>query len=682
MNVIGRWNIGPVSTPHLRIAYSLAMEVNALGQLLILLASSVLVVTVFRRMKLPPIVGYLAVGMLLGAEALSLAGSETTHVLAEFGVVFLVFTLGLEFSYPRMLAMRWEVFGLGGAQVVLTTALIGGAAWLLGVPPLVAVVLGGALAMSSTAIVVTQLTEQLEVNRPHGRLAVGILLFQDLAFVPLLALESALHGQLDILDPLAVGVAMLRAGIALLFVIAAGRWLLRPLFHEITHARSTEVFTLTVLLVTLTSAWATNQVGLSLALGAFLAGMMLAETEYRHQIEVVIRPFRDILLGLFFITVGTLLDLRLLIDKLWLVLLLVLLLQLSKALIVTMLARRLSKDWQSALQTGLVIAQGGEFGFALLTLTLNDRLIGNEVIQPLLAATVVSMVLSPFLIRHNSRVTESLLNRGDHELNELQREMAATHTVAQRNHVILCGFGRVGQNLARALENHGYEYIALDMDPKRVQQARHAGDPVFYGDASESEILEAVGLEHCSVLVISFSDPNLALRILHSVRELRKDVPVLVRTQDDTKLNALQAAGATEVVPETLEASLMLMSHMLLLLKMPVSRVVKTVSDIRDNRYAMLRRIFRRENARPLDETHTLREELHSVVLPRHAYAIGRSINQLKLAALGVSVNAIRRDGIVGREPDANTVFREGDVVVLYGNPEALDQGESVLLIG
>jgi monovalent cation:H+ antiporter-2, CPA2 family len=665
-----------------RIAYSQAMQSSALGQLLILLACSVLVVTVFRRMKLPPIVGYLAVGMLLGPEALSLAGSDTTQVMAEYGVVFLVFTLGLEFSYPRMLAMRWEVFGLGGAQVVLTTALIACNSWLLGAPLLVAMVLGGALAMSSTAIVVRQLTEQLEINRPHGRLAVGVLLFQDLAFVPLLALESALHSQLTVLDPVVISGALLRAGVALLFVIAAGRWLLRPLFHEITHARSTEVFTLTVLLVTLASAWATHAVGLSLALGAFLAGMMLAETEYRHQIEVVIRPFRDILLGLFFITVGTLLNLHLLIDKFWLVLLLVVLLQFSKAFIVTVLARRLTDNWQAAMQTGLVIAQGGEFGFALLTLTLSDRLISNEVIQPLLAATVVSMVLSPFLIRQNTRLTEYLLRGGKHELDELQRELASTQTVAQRNHVILCGFGRVGQNLARVLERHGYEYIALDMDPKRVQQARQAGDPVIYGDAADTEILQAIGLEHCTVLVISFSDPNLALRILRSVRSLRADMPVLVRTQDDTKLDELQAAGATEVVPETLEASLMLMSHMLLLLDMPVSRVVKTVGDIRDNRYTMLRRIFRREDARPLDETHALRGELHTVVLPRNAYAIGRSIAQLQLEAAEVSVNAIRRDGIVGRQPDGDTVFREGDVVVLYGTPEAMDQGESKLLIG
>ncbi len=658
------------------------MHTNALGQLLILLASSVLVVTVLRRLKLPPIVGYLAVGVLLGSDALSLAGSETTKVLAEYGVVFLVFTLGLEFSYPRMVAMRWEVFGVGGAQVVFTTAVIGATSWLLGAPLLVAIVLGGALAMSSTAIVVRQLSDQMEINKPHGRLAVGILLFQDLAFVPLLALESALHGQLNLWDPVVVVGALLRASGALLFVLAAGRWLMRPLFHEITHSRSTEIFTLTVLLVTLTSAWATHQAGLSLALGAFLAGMMLAETEYRHQIEVVIRPFRDILLGLFFITVGTLLDFNLLVERLWLVLLLVVAMQLSKGVIVTLLSRFHARNWSDAVQTGLVIAQGGEFGFALLTLVLNDQLISNAVIQPLLAATVVSMVLSPILIRHNARITQLLLKNSDQPMNELQRELAATHTAAQRNHVILCGFGRVGQNLARVLEKHAFEYIALDMDPKRVQQARQAGDPVIYGDAGETDILEAVGIEHCSVLVVSFADPKLALRILNCVRSLRTDVPVLVRTQDDTKLDELQKAGATEVVPETLEASLMLMSHLLLLLNMPVSKVVKTVGDIRDNRYTMLRRIFRREDARPLDETHSLRGELRTVVLPRHAHAIGRTIGQLNLDAAEVSVNAIRRDGIVGRQPGPDTVFKEGDVVVLYGTPEAIERGEHRLLIG
>jgi len=397
---------------------------------------------------------------------------------------------------------------------------------------------------------------------------------------------------------------------------------------------------------------------------------------------VVIRPFRDILLGLFFISIGTLLDLRLLFTQLWFVILLVLALQVAKAGIVMVLANQIAKDWRKSLRTGLVIAQGGEFGFALLTLMLNDRLASPALVQPLLAATVVSMALSPFLIRHSGRIAEWLIRRQSTEAADMAREVAKQWDVSRRDHVIVCGFGRVGQNVARVLEKQGFEYVALDMDPRRVRQAREAGDPVVYGDGSHTEILEAVGLKHCNVLVITFAEPDVALGILKSVRKLRPDVPVLVRTQDDTKLDELQKAGATEVVPETLEASLMLVSHLLLLLHVPVSRVVKTVNDIRSNRYGMLRRIFRREDARPLDQTHSLREQLQSVILPRGARAIGKTIEQLQIDRKGCTVTALRRDGIVGPQPSPQTVLREGDVVVLYGTPESLEKGESLLLMG
>jgi len=546
------------------------MTATVLTQLLILLAFSVLVVTAFRRLELPPILGYLAVGMLLGPSVLNMATSgDTTQVLAEFGVVFLVFTLGLDFSLPRMQVMKREVLWLGGGQMVLTTTLFATAFWLLGLTPLIATLVGGALAMSSTAIAIRQLTDQLELDHTHSRYAVGILLFQDLAFVPLLALENALQGQ-DTFQPAAIAGALLRGAAALLIVLAAGKWLLRPLFHEIGRARSTELFTLAVLLVTLASAWATHAVGLSLALGAFLAGMMLAETEYRHQIESVIRPFRDILLGLFFITVGTLLNLALVFEHLGLVLAMVAVLLIVKALIVALLARYIQGGWHNALRVGIVIAQGGEFGFALLTLMLNDGLVGAALLQPLLAATVLSMALAAVLIRHNAKIATVLLRRRDHGLSHVQLELAATQDVAKRDHVIVCGFGRVGQNVARVLEKQGIEYLALDLDPRRVRQARHGGDPVIFGDSAEPEILQALGIEHCKVLVITFASPDVSLRILRSVRQLRPDLPVLVRTQDDTKLDQLQAAGATEVVPETLEASLMLVSHLLLLLKVPL----------------------------------------------------------------------------------------------------------------
>jgi monovalent cation:H+ antiporter-2, CPA2 family len=658
------------------------MTSTVLTQLLVLLSFSVLVVAAFRRLNLPPILGYLAVGLLLGRTALNLAPAEPiASVLAELGVVFLVFTLGLEFSFPRMLVMRREVLGLGGGQMLASTAVIATVFRLLGVDWLPSIVLGGALAMSSTAMVIRQLTEQLELNQTHSRYVVGILLFQDLAFAPLLALEDVLQGHAAFTTT-SIASTLVRGAVALLVVLAAGQYLLRPLFHEIGRARSTELFTLAVLLVALASAWATHAVGLSMALGAFLAGMMLAETEYRHQIESVIRPFRDILLGLFFITVGTLLDLHIVFAHFWLVLSILCILVLIKASIVVLLVRRLHSSWYIPLRAGIVIAQGGEFGFALLTLMLYDNVLESSWLQPLLAATVLSMAGGALLIRHNAQLAAKLLHQPNRARNELELELAATHSTAKRDHVIVCGFGRVGQNVARVLDKEGIEYIALDLDPNRVREARQAGDPVVFGDSAEPEVLSSLGLEHCKVLVISFADPNIALRIIHSVRELRKDVPILVRTQDDTKLDQLQRAGATEVVPETLEASLMLVSHLLLLLKVPLARVVQTVDDIRVNRYSMLRHIFRRSDARPIDATHTLREELRSLVLPRGAHAAGKTIGQLNLNDIDVSITAIRRDGIVGRQPASDTLLRAGDVVVLYGTPESLEHGEIRLLTG
>ncbi len=657
---------------------------DPLLQILILLAASVCVVAAVRKLALPAILGYLAVGMLLGPHALALAaGNETTQLLADFGVVFLVFTLGLEFSLPRLVAMRWEVLGVGGAQVLISTGIVAAVAILLfHVAPAVAVVLGGAVAMSSTAIIITQLTEQSENNRTHGRIAVAICLFQDLSFPLLLALVSASSqggraaGAADILS--AIGIAAL----ALLLVLAAGRWLLRPLFLMIASVRSAELFSLAVLLAVLASAWATRAAGLSLALGAFLAGMMLAETEFRHQVEATIRSYREVLLGLFFITVGMLLNVGLLLRDLPIVTAILIGMLLLKAAVVTLVAQPATKSWFKALRTGVVVAQGGEFGFALLILVLRRELLDPAIVQPLLAATVLSMGLSPLIIRHNRRITRLILRESGSPQTEAMRQEGITLAVAEREHVVICGFGRVGQNIARVLEQHGFEYIALDVDPYRIRVGRQAGDPVVYGDAGEIKVLENVGVARASVVVITFANPDVALRILRSVRELRPAVPILVRTQDDTKLQELQAAGATEVVPETFEASLMLLSHLLLLVKLPVGQVIRAVNDIRSHRYSMLRQYFRAAGAEHLDESHAFREELHSVILPPQAWAVGRSITDLAERGSQATVNAVRRDGIVGREPSPDTVFKEGDVVVVYGTPEAVEHAETLLLMG
>jgi CPA2 family monovalent cation:H+ antiporter-2 len=437
-----------------------------------------------------------------------------------------------------------------------------------------------------------------------------------------------------------------------------------------------------VLLAVLASAWATHAAGLSLALGAFLAGMMLAETEFRHQIEATIRSYREVLLGLFFITVGMLLDVGLLLRQLPLVTAILAGMLLLKAAVVAIVAKPATKSWFKSLRTGVVVAQGGEFGFALLILLLRRELLAAGIVQPLLAATVLSMVLSPLIIRHNRRITRTLLRESGNPRTAAVREDQTTLAVAERDHVVICGFGRVGQNIARVLEQTGFEYIALDVDPRRIRLGRQVGDPVVYGDAGQMRVLQNVGVAHASVVVITFANPDVALRILRAVRELRTDVPILVRTQDDTKLEELQAAGATEVVPETFEASLMLLSHLLLLMKVPVGRVIRQVNDIRSHRYSMLRQYFRDAGAEHLDDGRAFREQLHSVILPPHAWAVGRSITELSERGSAASVSAVRRDGIVGRDPGPDTIFKEGDVVVVYGTPEAVEHAEALLLMG
>jgi CPA2 family monovalent cation:H+ antiporter-2 len=657
--------------------------IEPLSQVLVLLAGSVFVVTVARRVGLPTTMGYLIVGLALGPHALAVVSdSETTRLLAELGVVFLLFTLGLEFSLPRMIAMRREVLGLGAAQVTATAALFALIARCFGLSWLTAVVVGGALSMSSTAIILQQLTERAELNRTHGRLAFSMLLFQDLAFVPFLALASALvagGGHFHLRETV---LAVIGGILAVVVVLAAGRWLLRPLFHEIAHSRLRELFTLTVLLVVLASGWVSRTAGLSLALGAFLSGMMLAETEYRHQIEAVIRPFRDILLGIFFISVGMLLDMRLLFGDLWLVSVMLLGLVILKATVAALVTRPFTTTRFKALRTGIVISIGGEFGVALCTIALQGGLIPQAAGQPLLVAVVLSMLISPAILNNNKRVARLLLGERGPPGTASDREDAATRDIAARDHVILCGFGRVGQNVARVLESQGFEYIALDLDPARIRAARQAGDPVLFGDSSDEQMLATAGLSNASAVVISFSDPSTSIGILHSIRRVRPDVPVLVRTQDDARLKELQDAGATDVVPETFEASLMLVSHVLMLLHVPVTRVVRTMGDIRNNRYAVLRNIVRRGDARLIDETHEYREELKSIVIPPGAWSVGRSLGEVRGRGAHVTFTGIRRQGILGREPSGDTLLRDGDIVVIYGQPEELERAESVLLAG
>jgi CPA2 family monovalent cation:H+ antiporter-2 len=655
-----------------------------LEAILILLAAAVVLATVFRYLQLPHLLAYLAAGVLIGPHGLHwIPDTENTRYLAEFGVVFLLFTLGLEFSLPRLLAMKRLVLGLGGAQVVLSTAVFAAIAWWLGVPVQGAVVIGGMLAMSSTAIVVKLLVEQLEQHSRHGRAAIGVLLFQDLAVVPFLILIPAFGGQADGTSvALALGWSLLKAAAVLAGILFLGRWGLRPLFHEIARARAREFFVLAVLLVTLASAWLTQASGLSLALGAFLAGMMLGETEYRHQVEADIQPFRDVLLGLFFVTVGMMLDLATVWALAPWVVAAVFAIVLFKTLLVFALGRLFGLEAGVALRTGLVLAQVGEFAFVLLMQAEQHALLPSPAAQIVLAAALISMMLTPLVLRYNGALARwfvpSYVRARHHNLDLIRAE--ADHLPG--GHVLICGYGRSGQNLAWMLEQEGMASLAFDLDPVRVRDARDAGKPVVYGDATRRDVLEAAGLARARALAITFNDVSAALKILDITRHLRPDMPVVVRTVDDADLERLYAAGATEVVPESLEGSLMIGSHLLLLLGVPVSRIVKSVREVRRDRYRMLRGFFHGEDLFEAKQTEAYRARLHAVVLPEGARAVGQRLADLHLETLGVDVSAVRRGGIRGPQPAPETRLQVGDVLVLYGTPEALEQAEKILLEG
>jgi CPA2 family monovalent cation:H+ antiporter-2 len=636
--------------------------------------------------------GYLSVGVLIGPHALGLAAdSASVKYLAEFGVVFLMFVIGLEFNLPKLRSMRTLVFGLGMSQVMLTLAgaLIGNAllAWLFirfgdgwGLDWRGAVVLGGAMAMSSTAIVVKLMAERLELESEHGKRVMGVLLFQDLAVVPLLVLIPALGAGTGADGLVAsMGLALVKATVVLALLLAGGQRVMRWWLTLVARRKSEELFVLNLLLVTLGLAWLTEHAGLSLALGAFLAGMLIAETEYKHQVETDIRPFHDVLLGLFFITIGMKLDWRPILDQWGLVLLLTMGPVLAKALLVTALAWLFRAPAGVALRTGLYLAQAGEFGFVLLTLGAQHQLIDPQWVSPVLASMVLSMLATPFLILYSNAIVARLV-ASDWLMQSVQLTSIAKKSMRTEAHIIIAGFGRSGQNLARILEREGIPYMALDLDPDRVRQAAAAGQSVVFGDAARIQSLMAAGLARASAVVVSYHDTPSAMKILQLVREHAPKVPVLVRTIDDTDLEKLRAAGATEVVPEAIEGSLMLASHALALVGVPMRRVIRMTRDARDARYGLLRGYFHGADDDTVEELHQAR--LLTVGLPPASAVIGQRLGDLALHALGVEVVSVRHAGGSVQRPEDDLVLQADDTLVISGVPEALALAEAKLLKG
>jgi monovalent cation:H+ antiporter-2, CPA2 family len=652
---------------------------------LLLLGAAVLGVVAFRMFQLPPMLGYLAVGIIIGPHALGFAeDNETTHALAEFGVVFLMFSIGLEFSLPKLSAMRHIVFGLGVAQVLVTIAVAMVFSWGISyvLPQFhniswqAGFALGGALAMSSTAIVSKLMTERMELESEHGRRTLGILLFQDLALVPLLIVVPALaKNSGNLLVTLAW--ATTKAMVVLALLLFFGQKLMRSWFQIVVKRRSQELFMLNLLLITLGAAWITEKAGLSLALGAFIAGMLISETEYKHQVEEDIKSFRDVLLGLFFITIGMLLNVHLVLANWWLVLLLLIGPVLLKFCLIAALAKLFGSSTGVALRTGLALAQAGEFGFVLLNQAGGLQLMDPLLIQVILASMVLSMLATPFLLAKSDAIVMKL-SSNEWMLQSLALTQLATRTMSSQKHVIIAGFGRSGQSLAKLLDEEGIPYHALELDPELVHDTQVAGSHVSYGDAARRESLVAAGIHRAAALVVTYASTPSALKVLHHANELVPTLPVIVRSHDDADLDVLLAAGATEVVPEALEGSLMLASHALVMLGVPLRRVVHRVQSARDERYTSLRGYFHGASDVP-DESDMLNVRLQSIALIEGASSIGKTLWQVALEQFDTEVTMLRR-GKLRFDATPETVLQQGDILVLRGTAENILRAEKRLL--
>ncbi|WP_293934342.1 monovalent cation:proton antiporter family protein [Iodobacter sp.] len=651
-----------------------------LSSLLLLLAAAVLTVVLCRRLKLPAMLGYLVVGLLIGPHSLGFITSsdEATH-LAEFGVVFLMFTLGLEFNLARLNAMRRIVFGLGAMQVLTMVGVVMVICLIVGLDWKVGLALGGALSMSSTAMASKLLADRNELHAPHGQNAIGILLFQDLAVVPFLIMIPVLNFPGNELL-MALGLAALKIIVVLLVLLYFGQKLMRPWFNMVARQHSSELFMLNLLLVTLGIAWITELAGLSLALGAFLAGMLIAETDFRYQVEDDVRPFRDLLLGLFFVTVGMNLDYSVLLEQWWRVLLVLALLGPGKILLIAGLSRVFGSTPGSSWRTGFTLGQGGEFAFVMLALASKSQLLPDSLLQTTIAGIVLSMLITPFLIQHSDKIVLRLAR------SEWMNLAANLHQIAVRSmqsqgHVILCGYGRSGQSLGRILSQENIGFFALDLDPDMVREASAAGDSVVYGDAAKREVLMAAGLMRASAIVVTYAETHSAMQILEVVHSIRPDLPVIIRTQDDSDIDQLKDAGATEVVAEIMEGSLMLASHTLMLLGVPLNKVVYRVREVREARYQLLRGFYRgvSEDAEDSDRP---QPRLHTIYLSNDAAAIGKHMGELQLDQLHIEVRSVRRRNMRPIQPDASFELQAGDILVLLGESDNLAAAEMRLLQG
>jgi CPA2 family monovalent cation:H+ antiporter-2 len=574
------------------VAGTAVTESAQLQDVLLVLLAAVAVVPLFRRLRASAVLGYLAAGALIGPYGFRLLHDvEAAAGLGELGVVFLLFSIGLSLSVERLASLRRYALGLGIAQVLATTVALWGLLGALGVESAAALVLGGGLALSSTAVVLQVLVERRELSTPRGRIALAVLLLQDVSVVPLLTLVPQLRGaEVSVLP--ALGTALLRAALVLVVILVIGRLALRPLLRAVARDGTPELFTGIVLLLVLGVGWLTQQAGLSMALGAFLAGVLVAETEYRPQVEGDVQPFRGILLALFFMSVGMSVDVGLLWTRAPLLIGLTAALLLVKAGILIALARSFGFRLATATAIGLILAQGGEFGFVLFALAGQAGVLDADTAQLAVLVVGLSMAATPLLLAASRRVAHRL-DQGD------DAAALAEQAGELQGHVIVAGFGRVGHTVALLLESRGTPYLALDLDAERVTNARRSRLAVYFGDASRAEVLKAAAIERAQAVVVTVDEPAAANLTVQVARRLAPEVPVLARGRDLAQAQALGKAGATAAIPEIVEGSLQLGAAVLRQVGASRDEIDQTLDEFRRELYVRLAELSREDPPGP-----------------------------------------------------------------------------------
>ncbi|MCL1123872.1 monovalent cation:proton antiporter-2 (CPA2) family protein [Shewanella surugensis] len=649
------------------------MNHGLLIQILFMLVIAIISIAMLRRAGLPAILAYLLTGVISGPSGFNWFSQQEIHSVAELGIVLLMFSLGLEFSLPRLWAMRRKVFGLGTAQLVVTVGLAMLASLLCGLNPVESLVVGAAIALSSTAIVLKLLNDQGWIRRRHGELSVSVLLFQDIAVVPLLILLPLLAENQQTFVWFDIGMSLLEGLGAFVALVVVGKWTLPKLFDEVARARSNELFVLSTLVVSLVTGAITQWVGLSMALGAFIAGILLGESQYKRQLEADIRPFRDLLMGLFFISIGMLLDFQIVMNYWWQILLLLVAIMFGKSAIIFVLLRWTKESFRISLSTAITLAQVGEFSFVILSLGVSYQLIDSRTSTILVMVAVLSMALAPWLVRNSVDIARRL--QGIKTLADTVDSIKVVPS-ASGELVLILGYGRVGQTIARFMKVEAIPYLVLDLDPKRVAEARAAGEPVYFGDGSQRSILKQAKIREAKLVVITFGSRKVLEDVLSLCRQLSVDAKILVRTRDDIDMEELELAGASQVISETLEGSLMLVSQVLYQSGVPLSRILKRLEFERRHHYRYLHGFFSGAN------TDFTLERLHALALPQEAYAVGKTLEMIPWQKLRVELRAVRRAGAEVESPPLDWECKAGDIIILLGKPRRIERAETWLLKG